>query len=111
MKSVPVILCASLIVLAAAPPARRALADDAAASGPNQQPQVVLTPQDVGGAKVPTTGEKRAKTYENDADMIGAGRALYAALNCNGCHAGGGGGFGPALSDDKWIYGGSLPNI
>lgn len=76
-----------------------------------QEPQVVLTPQGVGGEAVPTTGWDKAKKYENDPDSIAAGKALYAAFNCNGCHAGGGGGFGPALSDEKWLYGGSLPNI
>jgi cytochrome c oxidase cbb3-type subunit 3 len=76
-----------------------------------REPEVVLTPQNVGGEKVPTTGWDKARKYENDPDAIASGKALYAAFNCNGCHAGGGGGFGPALSDDKWIYGGSLPNI
>ena len=76
-----------------------------------QEPQVVLTPQGVGGEAVPTTGWDKAKKYENDPNSIAAGKALYAAFNCNGCHAGGGGGFGPALSDEKWLYGGSLPNI
>lgn len=75
------------------------------------EPQVVLTPQGVGGQPVPTTGGERAKRYENDKDAIEAGRGLYAAYNCSGCHAGGGGGFGPALSDDKWLYGGSMENI
>jgi cytochrome c oxidase cbb3-type subunit 3 len=75
------------------------------------EPQVVLTPQAVGGEAVPTTGAKRAAQYENNKDAIEAGRGLYAAFNCSGCHAGGGGGFGPALSDDQWIYGGSLQNI
>ena len=26
-------------------------------------------------------------------------------MNCYGCHANGGGAIGPALMDDKWIYG------
>ena len=33
------------------------------------------------------------------------GRRLYDAFNCVGCHAHGGGGIGPPLMDDKWIYG------
>ena len=85
----------------------------AAAQKPQEtgEPQVVLTPQGVGGEPVPTTGAERAKRYENDKDAIEAGRGLYAAYNCSGCHAGGGGGFGPALSDDQWLYGGSMENI
>ena len=107
MKPVLAALCATALVLVAAPPIHRALAEDTGGG----EPQVVLTPQGVGGAAVPTTGAEMAKKYENDPDAIAAGKGLYAAFNCNGCHAGGGGGFGPALSDDNWIYGGSLPNI
>lgn len=97
----------AVLVFGTASSIRPALAVDEEA----REPQVVLTPQAVGGAAVPTTGWDKAKKYENDPDAIAAGKGLYAAFNCNGCHAGGGGGFGPALSDDKWIYGGSLPNI
>lgn len=43
--------------------------------------------------------------YEENAYGMGEGKRLYAAYNCNGCHAQGGGGIGPALMDDKWIYG------
>lgn len=72
---------------------------------------MVLTLQAVGGEPVPTTDAKRAARYENNKDAIEAGRGLNAAYNCSGCHAGGVGGFGPALSDDTWLYGGSLENI
>jgi cytochrome c oxidase cbb3-type subunit 3 len=87
------------------------LPSGAASEAGSGEPQVVLTPQAVGGEAVPTTGAKRAAQYENNPDAVEAGRGLYAAFNCSGCHAGGGGGFGPALSDDKWLYGGSLENI
>jgi cytochrome c oxidase cbb3-type subunit 3 len=43
--------------------------------------------------------------YQQNAYGMGEGKRLYAAYNCNGCHAQGGGGIGPALMDDKWIYG------
>jgi hypothetical protein len=43
---------------------------------------------------------------DDDAAAISQGQALYQAMNCAGCHsAHGGGAIGPALSDDKWIYG------
>ncbi|TIP37515.1 MAG: cytochrome C, partial [Mesorhizobium sp.] len=32
-------------------------------------------------------------------------------FNCSGCHANGGGGMGPALMDQKWIYGSSMESI
>ena len=33
------------------------------------------------------------------------GKRLFGWFNCTGCHANGGGGMGPALMDDEWIYG------
>ena len=32
-------------------------------------------------------------------------------MNCNGCHANGGGGMGPPLMDDEWRYGGEIEQI
>jgi cytochrome c oxidase cbb3-type subunit III len=49
--------------------------------------------------------------YENNAYAIAEGKRLYAQLNCVGCHAHGGGGMGPPLMDDKWIYGSAPANI
>ena len=47
-----------------------------------------------------------AKTpYELNAYALSEGKRLYAAYNCSGCHANGGGGMGPALMDDEWAYG------
>jgi cytochrome c oxidase cbb3-type subunit 3 len=43
--------------------------------------------------------------YQKNAYGIAEGKRLYEAYNCVGCHAHGGGGIGPALMDDKWIYG------
>ena len=37
--------------------------------------------------------------------MVNEGKALFNQMNCVGCHANGGGGMGPALMDDEWIYG------
>jgi cytochrome c oxidase cbb3-type subunit III len=51
------------------------------------------------------------KEYENNAYRMSQGKTLYKWMNCNGCHANGGGGSGPALIDDLWIYGGSIENI
>lgn len=36
---------------------------------------------------------------------VSQGKTLYKWFNCAGCHAQGGGAIGPALMDDKWIYG------
>jgi len=43
--------------------------------------------------------------YEENAYALSEGKRLFAQMNCVGCHAHGGGAIGPALMDDKWIYG------
>jgi cytochrome c oxidase cbb3-type subunit 3 len=42
---------------------------------------------------------------------VAQGQQLYQAYNCVGCHANGGGGMGPPLMDDKWIYGSDPANV
>lgn len=49
--------------------------------------------------------------YEHDAWDVAQGKQLFQWMNCTGCHSHGGGGMGPALSDDRWIYGGKLQQI
>ena len=43
--------------------------------------------------------------YEETAYAISQGKQLFSWFNCAGCHAHGGGNIGPALMDEKWIYG------
>jgi cytochrome c oxidase cbb3-type subunit III len=51
------------------------------------------------GANLPVT------IYDENAWDISQGKKLYESMNCSGCHSKGGGGMGPPLMDDKWIYG------
>src|SRR4051812_11263818 len=44
-------------------------------------------------------------THEENAYAISQGQQLFNQFNCSGCHAHGGGGMGPPLMDDQWIYG------
>jgi cytochrome c oxidase cbb3-type subunit 3 len=46
-----------------------------------------------------------AHRYEENAFDVSEGKRLYRWYNCNGCHAAGGGAIGPALMDDRWLYG------
>jgi len=46
-----------------------------------------------------------ANPHEENAVAVAEGKRLYRWYNCNGCHATGGGSLGPALMDDKWLYG------
>jgi mono/diheme cytochrome c family protein len=62
-----------------------------------------------GGARVDPGIEN---PFAGDAAAIAAGKRHFAAFNCAGCHAPlGGGGMGPPLSDDDWIYGGEPAQI
>jgi cytochrome c oxidase cbb3-type subunit III len=49
--------------------------------------------------------------YERNAHGIAEGKRLFTWYNCVGCHGNGGGGMGPPLMDDKWIYGGDSEQI
>jgi cytochrome c oxidase cbb3-type subunit III len=43
--------------------------------------------------------------YGGNAYALSEGKRWFSAFNCSGCHADGGGGIGPPLMDDKWVYG------
>src|SRR5262245_48428111 len=58
-----------------------------------------------------TTSDPRAEKYYDSADAVITGKRLFGQYNCSGCHSNGGGGMGPSLMDDEWIYGGRLEQI
>ena len=69
---------------------------------------VELTTLRAGPTTTPTTMPAQYaihNDYEQNAWAMSEGKRLFAQMNCVGCHANGGGGMGPALIDDKWIYG------
>jgi cytochrome c oxidase cbb3-type subunit 3 len=50
--------------------------------------------------------------YQYNAYGLSEGKRLYGAYNCAPCHGvAGGGAIGPALIDDKWIYGSHADQI
>ena len=49
--------------------------------------------------------------YEDNAYAVSEGKSLFNQMNCSGCHSHGGGGIGPPLTDDEWIYGSDPQNI
>ena len=66
-----------------------------------------LHPGSTQPATQPTTrpGPPLKNHFEDNAYALSEGQRLYSSYNCVGCHAHGGGGMGPALIDDQWIYG------
>ena len=52
-----------------------------------------------------------AGPYDENAYAISQGQRLFSWFNCVGCHANGGGGMGPPLMDEEWIYGSAPENV
>jgi cytochrome c oxidase cbb3-type subunit 3 len=65
----------------------------------------------VAGA-APNAVEEEPNPFAEDEDAMADGRRFFLAYNCAGCHGDhGGGGMGPSLRDEAWIYGGSHAQI
>jgi cytochrome c oxidase cbb3-type subunit 3 len=77
-----------------------------AAAARNQT--ITLSALQAGGDSAPIAVPNE---YEESAFAVSEGKRLYRWYNCNGCHANGGGGSGPPLMDDRWIYGAAPANI
>jgi cytochrome c oxidase cbb3-type subunit III len=84
---------------------QRLLESPPAGSAPAVARQSRLAP----GAREPlqpaTAPVPQASAYEYNAHAVSQGKRLYRWYNCAGCHGNGGGNMGPALMDDKWLYG------
>ncbi|HEX8180027.1 MAG TPA: cytochrome c [Pyrinomonadaceae bacterium] len=61
------------------------------------------------GQPLPTPPTKNAA--EESAYAVNEGKRLFDQYNCTGCHFHGGGGIGPPLMDQKWIYGSDPANV
>jgi cytochrome c oxidase cbb3-type subunit III len=97
----------AVLVLGAAACERevRPFQDVSAASARSQKP--VLTGLYAGTAAPPA----EESPFQGNAYGTGEGKHLFDQYNCSGCHSHGGGGMGPPLMDDKWIYGNRPANI
>jgi cytochrome c oxidase cbb3-type subunit III len=58
----------------------------------------------------PATGSGLSP-FQQNAWGMSEGKRLFTFYNCSGCHGNGGGGMGPPLMDDRWIYGSEPINI
>jgi cytochrome c oxidase cbb3-type subunit III len=59
----------------------------------------------------PVSSPPPPNVYEESAYAVSEGQRLYEQYNCVGCHFHGGGGIGPPLMDNNWIYGSEPGNI
>jgi cytochrome c oxidase cbb3-type subunit 3 len=56
-------------------------------------------------------GDTTEGPFDDNAYGTSEGMRLFGQMNCSGCHSHGGGGMGPALMDDEWIYGSTPKQI
>ena len=75
----------------------------------NDRVPSVLHPDRIFPGGIPVSSATPAiSPVAHDSLSIEEGRQLFSAMNCDGCHGGGGVGFvGPSLSDGRWRYGGT----
>ena len=99
------VLAACLAVAACEREARPFHQFDAAAASTQKPMTTTLYP---GGQRPPTPENS---PFQENAYGIAEGKRLFTQYNCSGCHANGGGGMGPPLMDDEWIYGSHPANI
>lgn len=104
------LLC--LVLLTAIPAAcQREQRDTRPRSDMNSANQAIpVTTLEPGGGR-PNPENAIGRSFEANAFHLSEGKRLFSWFNCSGCHANGGGGMGPALMDDKWIYGSSIDSI
>jgi cytochrome c oxidase cbb3-type subunit III len=71
--------------------------------------QVTVTGIEAGGA---SPAPEYQNPYEGNVHALKDGERIYTWFNCHGCHgAVGGGGMGPPLADEDWIYGNTPAHI
>jgi cytochrome c oxidase cbb3-type subunit 3 len=101
------LLCLALFATACQREERNTRPDPSLGNGDQVVPVTTLAP----GGERPSASDAKAAEFEANAFHLSEGKRLFDWFNCSGCHANGGGGMGPPLMDDKWIYGSSIENI
>jgi cytochrome c oxidase cbb3-type subunit 3 len=100
------VLCALLALASCRREERRF---EEASSGAKPPRAVSVSQLHPGGS--PPLAANQTAPYDDNAFAVSEGKRLYQWFNCVGCHSQGGGGMGPALMDDRWIYGSEPQNI
>ncbi len=85
------------------------------ACGGGRDARVPAVPHDehifAGGAVpplLPPPGAAWRNPYTGDRKSAEDGAKIFSAMNCDGCHGGGGAGWvGPSLADGRWRFGGA----
>ncbi len=102
-------LAAAALLLAACHRGHQAA--QAIATEPPVEAGVVTSALVPGYSYSASTVDPRAAPYYDNAAAVMEGKRLFGQYNCSGCHSNGGGGMGPDLMDNQWIYGDRLEQI
>jgi cytochrome c oxidase cbb3-type subunit III len=103
------LLLAAGLLLAACEREERASSPE---TPPGEESELIaLTTLSPGSSAPDVVPNEKGRKYERNAYHMNQGKRLFTWFNCTGCHGNGGGGSGPALMDDKWIYGADIENI
>lgn len=102
-------LLALTLIVSACQREQRAVRPDPAIG--DVEPKITMSTNTPGTSSPMSEPSAYGQRYKDNAYQISQGKQFYSWFNCNGCHANGGGGSGPPLMDDSWIYGGSIDNI
>ena len=79
--------------------------------GRDLAPTEVLLSTLVAGQSSAAFRRQQRHEYEENAFNLSEGKRLFDGFNCTGCHSHGGGNIGPALMDDRWVYGAEIDQI
>jgi cytochrome c oxidase cbb3-type subunit 3 len=82
--------------------------------GPSARPVSAVPASSLYPGEAPLEGaafDPSLPGYAETAQAVSEGKQLYSWFNCVGCHAHGGGAIGPALMDDRWIYGSTPADV
>ncbi|HKO14780.1 MAG TPA: c-type cytochrome [Gemmatimonadaceae bacterium] len=103
----PLLLATLLLLAAACEREQRRFVESPPSATPTGQ---LLTVSQLQPGPAYITADVEAP-YDDNAWAVSQGQTLFTSMNCVGCHFHGGGGIGPALMDDQWIYGSAPEQI
>ena len=99
-------VCAALaVVLAGCYREKRELQPSPPTSPPDPTKLSAVLPGSSAALRTGSQPTPDRSYFEENAFAVNQGKRLFRWYNCSGCHSNGGGGMGPALMDDKWLYG------
>ena len=95
-------------VVAAAAACRQSDARQLAAAGATSDSPFLMGPQPGADRAI----ARPVNPYAGNTNVLADGRRLFNWYNCSGCHGDhAGGGMGPSLRDERWLYGGTDANV